>query len=165
MSRSTVSRELMKLMFPLMLGLPAVSAASPILYDDSHPWVSYSGTWTANSGVTGAIYGTQHLTDVAGSSAFIGCQTTPYQSAYFTYYFTTAYNRGKARIQVMEDSAFLPIYDQVIDLYAPGVNRQQSVTVHIPYGGNSYTVWISAEGTKNPASVNTFIDIDAVQCF
>ncbi|QRN97583.1 hypothetical protein JRI60_00360 [Archangium violaceum] len=160
-----VRSSLAKLLFPLMLGIPAVSAAAPVLYDDSHPWWDYSsGTWTADTGVSGAIYGTQHLTSVAGSGASIWCQPTPYQTANFTYYFTSAYNRGKARIQVMEDSWGLVIYETVVDLYATGVNRQQAYTVNIPYVGNSYGIYISATGTKSDASINTFVDIDAVQC-
>ncbi|WNG39752.1 hypothetical protein F0U61_43315 [Archangium violaceum] len=157
--------KLMKLLFPLVLGIPAVSAAAPVLYDDSHPNWYYDGTWGPNTGVSGAIYGTQHLTNVTGSSASVWCLATSYDTAHFTYYFTSAYNRGRARIQLLEESAGLVIYDTVVDLYAPGVNRQQSVTFNIPYGGYGYGILIFPEGTKNDASVNTFIDIDAVQCY
>lgn len=167
MSRSAVlsHSNLMKLLFPMLLGIPAVSAAAPVLYDDSHPEWYYNGTWDANTGVSGAIYGTQHLTNVTGSGASVWCLATSYDTAHFTYYFTSAYNRGRARIQVLEESAGLVIYDTVVDLYASGVNRQQSVTFNIPYGGYGYGIYISADGTKDPASINTFIDIDAVQCY
>lgn len=167
MVRSTagIRSSLMKLVFPLLLGIPAVSAAAPALYDDSHPWWAYSGVWAADTSVSGAIYGTQHLTNTTGSTAYIFCQPTSYNTAHFTLYYTSAYNRGRARIQLLEDSAGLVFHETVLDQYASGVNRQQSITVNIPYGGNSYGIYIIAEGTKNDASINNFIDIDAVQCF
>lgn len=158
MSKRYVRFALMALMLVLLaVASSAVPAKAGTINDDSYPGWTYSGSWSAVTGVSGAINGTLHWSNVDGSEATYQC----YGSG-FTVYFSKAYNRGKAYMwfEGLED------WTDVVDMYASGVTRQMSHSYSlndaIPNG--YYILHVKVSGLKNASSSDDLVDIDAVEC-
>ncbi len=119
-------------------------------YDNSHSQLKYIGNWTHSTGWPSAYNGTvswSNNTDDAITFTFIG--------DIVTYYYTRANNRGKVGI------AIDGIQYADIDLYSSATVWQDSITYSV--GAGIHTLHISVTGQKNPSSVGTYVDVDAIR--
>ncbi|WNG17970.1 hypothetical protein [Cystobacter fuscus] len=147
-----------------VLGATVVSAtlgagaAQATVYDDTHPSWIYSNGWGVVSGgaYADAYNGTLHLTSTPGSVATFTCVN----SAAFEIYVTRAFNRG--HFEVYLNGVKLGTFDG----YSPYTDRQVPLLgggYYVGYVGN-FTLTIKSLDTKNPASANYFVDVDAIEC-
>lgn len=119
-------------------------------YNDTHAQLRYFGTWVPTTGISGAYNDDHTISNTAGSLfrfAFDGNQVT--------YYYTTAYNRGKAAITIDGvDKGY-------IDMYTLLTYRQQSTTFN-NLGPGTHVLNVHVTGQKNLLSLGTYVDVDAL---
>jgi thermitase len=127
----------------------ATTPAAPTRYEQTSPSVAWTGTWnnysnanysggsTKYSNGTGA---TATLTFNGTSVVLISCVTS---------------NRGIAKVYI--DG----IYQQSVDLYSPSTQYQKAVYTKSGLAAGAHTVKIEVSGTKNAASSNYYVDVDA----
>jgi hypothetical protein len=117
-------------------------------YDDYQtPYIQHIGSWIASASFPLAYNGTIRYSNTASSSA-----GTTFYGDRFTYYYTAAANRGKASITIDGvDYGY-------IDLYSATTQWQKSVSWGLAPG--YHTVFIGVSGQKNPASSDTYVDVD-----
>lgn len=167
------------LMVMLVVGSGSSAFAADTLVDDSHPGWGYSGYWRPGANVAGAINGTLHSSNVVGSEATLTCRVVkgewgaPFATT--TLYYSKAYNRGITKIWATRPGSSTPIDGYAyLDMYAPGVTRQQSFTPTFwangeqpgtyMQPGDHFILHIQVSGQRNAASSDIFTDIDAVFC-
>ena len=130
---------------------PPYSNGSEYTYDDTNPALKYTGTWKAETPGRRLFLGTQHITNVGGSTVSFTLPRSPYQ---FAYGFTKMRNAGKAAVY------FNNQYVTTIDMYAPSTTENCGLWM---YGGvPSGTLMVKALNQKNPASTGTYINVDYV---
>lgn len=147
------------------------SAYAWTVYDDTHTKWQYTANWAAMTGIGGASGGTLHWSNVTGAEATFPC-TAGGSGAYgqaVDLTFSRAYNRGIADIWLTTPSYPGAIFGlEHLDMYGSGISRQH--VYHYSTGdlllgsGSPYTVHIRVSGSRNAASSNYFVDIDALEC-
>ncbi|MDY7227045.1 hypothetical protein [Hyalangium rubrum] len=125
---------------------------------------TYTGAWTHSSSFPNALYGTLSWTkDVPNHwygmdkavSFSLECRTA------FDYFYSAAYNRGHATIVAVNNVTGEWRQLGSVDQYSPTIEYGKSVRISVPWTQRT-TIYISANGTKHPASIDTYIDIDAI---
>lgn len=128
----------------------------------------YQGNWTHSSSFPQALYGTLSWSKelpfypypsliIEKSVSFeLECRTS------FDFFYTAAHNRGQAIIHVQNKrTGEFRQLSPVVDQYSPTVKHAQSVNIKIPWTERTI-VYINPNGSKNPSSSDTYIDIDAI---
>jgi len=119
-------------------------------YNNTDAQLRYFGTWVPTTGISGAYNADHTISNTAGSLfrfAFDGDQ--------ITYYYTTAYNRGKAAITIDGvDKGY-------IDMYTLLTYRQQSTTFG-NLGPGTHILNVNVTGQKNLLSLGTYVDVDVL---
>jgi hypothetical protein len=117
--------------------------------DDVNPYISYTGSWESGD-FSGAAHGTLTYTNQPGETARLSFRGTGIR-----YVYTKAYNRGKARVSVDgRECAVVDLYDRRI------VWQSFTECGGLPPG--DHTLEIRVLGSRNPASKDTVVDIDAL---
>jgi hypothetical protein len=106
-----------------------------------------SGSWTHSNCCPTASGGTISWSNTTNNSASIHFYGTGIR-----YIHTKAYNRGKVKVTI--DG----VYTETLDLYA-NPNQWQQVRVY-NMGLGYHQIHFTVTGTKNPASVDYYVDID-----
>jgi hypothetical protein len=136
-------------------GVDAIQIVEPptpdgTVYDDGHALWTYTGTWTAATGITGPHANTLHYT------------STPNDTAEFSFTgaasFTLSYSKGSNR-------ASFQVY--VDDVLVDTINAYDTATSYATFtssvsGTDAHTVTIKHDGPNNSAS-GTYVDVDAIQ--
>jgi len=120
-------------------------------YDDADSLWTYTGSWTAATGLTGPYANTRHYTTTPNSAASFSF-TGP---AKFTLTYTT--NSTSGSFQVYVDDLLVT----TINAYSAATAWQQTY-ISEAYDGNPHTVTIKHDGPNNSAS-GTYIDVDAIE--
>lgn len=125
-----------------------VAGISSGTYDDYQTSnIQHIGSWTASANFPSAYNGTIRYSNTATSSA-----GTTFYGDRITYYYTAAANRGKASVTIDGvDYGY-------IDLYSATTQWQRSMSWGLSLG--YHTIFIGVSGQKNPASSDTYVDID-----
>jgi hypothetical protein len=155
---------------PCFNPMPAPPGSNPV-YDDIYQGFTYVGPWQPVVGVMGAVNNTLHWSNVTGAEARMTCPAGG-SGAYgvaFDLIFSRAYNRGIATVWVTHPAQpNVPLGVQQIDMSGSGVLRQQRYeysTGDLILGtGSPYVIHVAVSGTKNPASTDYFVDVDAIEC-
>ncbi|HEY0735863.1 MAG TPA: hypothetical protein VGD69_13205 [Herpetosiphonaceae bacterium] len=147
----------------------ATSFFTTAIFDDTNGVWTYDENWWATTG-EGAILHTHHLSQTTGAAARATCGAgiDDYGVGYFKFYHTKAYNRGIAKVWVTEVGSTTPLDGYTyVDMYGPGVTRQQAASFIKQVGGahRSLVIHIQVTGTRNPASSGYFVDVDAIECY
>jgi hypothetical protein len=149
-----------RVVLALFATLLAASPAFATTYNDDAivGWI-YTGTWTAATGVNGAISNTEHWSNTASSAAIFTCSGVNA----FTIYYSTASNRGKANLWVTDANGIVGTVE-TFDMYSASTVRQVYKDWYLSglVSTGTYTVHIQNTGTKNASSSDYFISVDAV---
>lgn len=119
-------------------------------YDDTHSHIRYIEHVNRLSGVDGAYNGTISYSNVPGRPIRF-----TFTGDAITWYHSKAPNRGKAGV-VIDGVSY-----GVVDLYAPTVQRYQSVR-YANLGPGVHTFHITVLNDKNPSSTDYVVDVDAL---
>jgi hypothetical protein len=131
---------------------PPLSIGNEYTYDDTQlPVVKYAGTWKAETPGRGLYLGTQHITNVGGSTVSF---TLPAPSYQFAFGFTKMRNAGKAAVY------FNGEYVTTIDMYAP--TTTENCVLQLYWSVPSGTLTVKALNQRNSASTGTYINIDYI---
>lgn len=125
--------------------IPTVGSGS---YDDPDAQFRYIGGPWNHAVANGAYNNTQSATNVAGSLFRFTFYGTSVQ-----YVFSKAYNRGVAAVTIDN------VDKGTIDMYDPGVVRQQSVT-YSGLGVGTHIINVNVTGTRNNNSSDVYVDVD-----
>jgi hypothetical protein len=126
-----------------------VAAAGESITGDASTAVTYGGTWTYGTGVSGALNNDLHWTNVTSNYA----QTTFYGTS-VKWIGMKAYNRGNADVYL--DG----VLQTTVDEYAPGTVPQQTLFTATGLAVGSHTIKIIDKGTKNASSSGYYVDLD-----
>lgn len=130
---------------------PPLGIGNEYTYDDTNPAMKYAGTWKAETPGRGLYLGTQHITNVGGSTVSFTMPTFPYQ---FAFGFTMMRNAGKAAVYFNNE------FVTTIDMYAPTTTENCVLWL---YGGvPAGTVMIKALNQKRAESSGTYINVDFI---
>jgi thermitase len=146
---------------------PPSHGITPTYYDDADPLWTYTGTWTAATGVTGAPYAnTRHYTATPDSTAEFSF-TGPAQ---FILTYTASSTSGSFQVYVDD------VLVGTINAYSAATAWQQTWqqtsidgtpggdpgSIPVSYSAGPHMVTIKHDGPNNNAS-GTYIDVDAIQ--
>jgi len=132
----------------LVLNIQTVVASGigPGIYDDADPAWTYTGSWTAYSGLTGPYLGTKHSTSsLAATASFTFTGTS------FIFTYNTNSNRGN--IQVWVDGSQIA----TINAYSASLVWQKT------YTSPSYPLGEHTVVFKHGGPSGTYIDTDAIR--
>jgi hypothetical protein len=124
----------------------SVSTATRV--EDTDPAVRYAGTWVhgTTSIATGGTYAESQVAGAVATLSFTGTEVR-WLGAYNS-------NNGKARVSI--DGVFMG----EVDTYGPSLEAAVLFTATgLPRGAHSLTIEVT--GTRNPASVDSWVIIDA----
>lgn len=155
---------------PCAKPMPGPPGSNPV-YDDIYQGFTYVGPWQPVAGVMGAVNNTLHWTNATGAEARMTCPAGG-SGAYgvaFDLIFSRAFNRGIATVWVTHPAQpNVPLGVQQVDMFDSSVSRQQRYeysTGDLTLGtGAPYVIHVAVSGTKNPASTDYLVDIDAIEC-
>jgi hypothetical protein len=130
---------------------PPLGIGNEYTYDDTNPAMKYAGTWKAETPGRGLYLGTQHITNIGGSTVSFTMPTFPYTLAFG---FTMMRNAGKAGVYYNGE------FVTTLDMYAPTTTENCVLWL---YGGvPAGTLMIKALNQKRPESSGTYINIDYI---
>jgi hypothetical protein len=115
--------------------------------------VSYGGTWTASTKLTGAMGGTVKAASTSKDKAQL-TKTTWTVSGSLAWVSTMGPDRGKATVSVDGGAAV------TVDLYSPTVKPASVVWTQNFAAGSAHAVVVQVLGTRNGASTATNVDND-----
>ncbi len=123
-----------------------VSAATRI--EDTDPAVSYTGTWVhgTDARATGGTYAEANLAGAVATLSFTGTEVR--------WLGARNSNNGKARVSM--DGVFMG----EVDTYGPSLEAAVLFTATGLHSG-THSMTVEVTGTKNPASTDTWVIIDA----
>jgi serine/threonine-protein kinase len=128
---------------------------APYDVDDASSQITYSGPWQFNSGNAGFYDGTQHYTGPTWHAHQGDYAQLTFTGTQIAYYAIVDTHHGNMDVQI--DGS----YQATVDLYRP--ERQGDVLVWtsplLPRG--SHTIRLIYDDTKNPASTDTVVTLDA----
>lgn len=117
--------------------------------DDTDPSIVYTGAWQSGT-YPGSMHDTLTFTNQLGATAFFSFHGTG-----ITYVYTKAFNRGRARVSIDgSERAILDLYDPKI------VWRSSTDFKGLPSG--DHTIEITVLNSRNSASQDTVVDVDAL---
>ena len=128
----------------------APSTGNVTRYEETDKRLSYSGKWRSSSSRN---YSGRALKYAAASGSSVSIS---FNGTGLVWFATTGPAYGKALVAVDGGSAVW------VDLYSPQTRYQQSVYQTGPLPGGTHTVFIEWTGQRNPASLSSYIDVDAV---
>jgi hypothetical protein len=130
---------------------PAIFLGPTWTVDDTNTSrIAYSGYWKLEKPMRGQYMGTQHITNVGGSTASFTTPTSPWM---FAFGYTKMRNAGKAAIYYNNQ------YVTTIDMYAP--TNQYNCAMYFGYGSTGPgTFIVKALNQKNPVSQGTYVNVD-----
>lgn len=160
MYRKIVARSLLLLITAVGIIDSSDQANAQIsYYDDTSEQWSYTSGWSLESGgpYQNAFNGTLHLTASNGARAVFSCD----QATYIAIYGSKAYNRGIATVTLDGGTQAVNI-----DLYAPGVQRQQFIYGWaVPPGRHIITLINTGTANVNStAQAQAYVDVDYGIC-
>ncbi|MBI5197866.1 MAG: hypothetical protein HZA19_04575 [Nitrospirae bacterium] len=130
--------------------IDAFDVVSPATrYEETNGSVTYAGTWS-NASDTNASGGSYQSSSSAGASAtftFTGSQVSWISDVWWDLGIANVYIDG--------------VLDTTVDLYNPANLYQQVVYTKSGLVSGTHTIKIEVTGTKNAASGNDYIDLDA----
>jgi hypothetical protein len=130
---------------------PAGIPSPPYTVDDTNTSrIAYNGSWKAETPMKGQYMGTQHITNVGGSTASFALPSSPYV---FAFGYTKMRNAGKAAIYYNNQ------YVTTIDMFASS-DQYNCAMVFYPATVPAGTFTVKALNQRNPASGGTYINVD-----
>ena len=130
---------------------PIIERKPPETVDDTDTSrIEYRGFWKTEKPMRGQYMGTQHITNVGGSTASFAMPWAPWS---FVFGYTKMRNAGKAALYYNNQ------WFKTIDMYAP-TTQYNCAVVFWHWGAGPGTFTVKALNQKRPESGGTYVNVD-----